>query len=107
MRKPEKPSTALLAVSERVFEGVFRQLLNWNYGFGRSPLMMFLTVDARYSLGVEHLDASKVSGEHSYLIIEEFSRKIIGILRRGSIDADPMKLTSSRTRCVLFFAGQA
>ncbi|MFA5854156.1 MAG: hypothetical protein WC866_03645 [Patescibacteria group bacterium] len=106
MHKPKKPSTALLAVSERVLEGMFQQLSNWAYSLGRSPLTMFLTVDARYNLGIEHLDASKVKSDDSYLIIEEFSRKIVGILRQGSIDADPSKLPSSRTRCVLFFAGQ-
>jgi hypothetical protein len=106
MHKPKKPSTALLAVSERVLEGMFQQLSNWVYGFGRRPLTMFLTTDARNNLGIEHLDDSKVSNDHSYLIVEEYSRRIVGILRQGSIDADPAKLPSSRTRCVLFFAGQ-
>ncbi len=100
-------STALLAVSNRLTEEMYCHFSSWRYMLGIPPLTMFLTSDGEGNLAIEHLDPKRIRADASYLIVEEFERRFVGILRDGCLDADPTKLPASRTRCALYPAGQA
>lgn len=105
--KKKSPSTALMAVNDRVTEEMHRNFSSWRYALGQPPLVMYLTTDGRGSLSIEHADPEKLRAGQSYLIVEEYERTFVGILRDGRLDADPTKLPASRTRCNLYPAGQA
>lgn len=101
------PSTALLAVSNRLTEEMRRHFSSWRYALGVPPRTMFLTSDDEGNLAIEHLDPKRIDAASSYLVVEEFEQRFVGILRDGRLDADPTKLPASRTRCALYPAGQA